>query len=248
MDHLSELAAELARLPLDVIVAVSSRWLTPQASDLTIPIVFSGAGDPVATGLIASFSRPGGNMTGVSALETELSGKRIDLLKEAFPKMASVAVLWNSADRAMTLKFGELERAAHGLRVTVHAVAVREATDFDSVFADMTRKRPDALFVITDPLTLLNRKQLLELATKSRLPAMYENSSYTDAGGLMAYGPTSRTPSRQSSTRSTRFLKVRNRARFPSSSRSGSSSPSISGQRIRLESRFHLTCWREQIE
>jgi putative ABC transport system substrate-binding protein len=191
MERLPELAAELARLPLDVIVAASfpAAYAAKQATS-TIPIVCLGAGDPVATGLIASFARPGGNMTGVSALETELSGKRIDLLKETFPKMASVAVLWNSADRGMTLKFGELERAAKGLRVTVYAVAVREPKDFDSVFADMTRKRPDALFVITDPLTLLNRKQLLELATKSRLPAMYENSSYTDAGGLMAYGPT----------------------------------------------------------
>lgn len=190
MDRLPELAAELARLPLDVIVTLSfPAALAAKQATSTIPIVISGAGDPVATGLVASFARPGGNITGVSALETELSGKRIDLLKETFPKMASVAVLWNSADRGMTLKFGELERAAQGLRVTVHALAVREPKDFDSVFSEMIRKRPDALFVITDTLTVLNRTHLLELATKSRLPAMYENSSYTDAGGLMAYGP-----------------------------------------------------------
>jgi ABC-type uncharacterized transport system substrate-binding protein len=190
MDRLPGLAAELARLPLDVILTASfpAAHAAKQATS-TIPIVISGAGDPVATGLVASFARPGGNITGVSALETELSGKRIDLLKETFPKMASVAVLWNSADRGMTLKFEELERAAQGLRVTVYALAVREPKDFDSVFSKMRVKRPDALFVITDTLTVLNRTHLLELATKSRLPAMYENSSYTDAGGLMAYGP-----------------------------------------------------------
>ena len=190
MDRLPELAAELARMPLDVIVTLSfPAALAAKQATSTIPIVISGAGDPVATGLVASFARPGGNITGVSALETELSGKRIDLLKETFPRMASVAVLWNSADRGMTLKFGELERAAQGLRVTVHALAVREPKDFDSAFSEMTRKRTDALFVITDILTVLNRTHLLELATKSRMPAMYENSSYTDAGGLMAYGP-----------------------------------------------------------
>jgi len=190
LDRLPQLAAELAHLPLDVILTQSfPAALAAKQATITIPIVVVGAGDPVATGLVASFARPGGNITGVSALETELSGKRLELLKEAFPKLAHVAVLWNAADLGMTLKFGELERAAHALRVAVQASAVREPKDFDLVFSEMIRKRPDALFVITDPLTQLNRKQLLELATKSRLPAMYENSSYVDDGGLMAYGP-----------------------------------------------------------
>jgi len=185
-----ELATELVTHPLDVIMAQSyPAAIAAKQTTATIPIVIMGAGDPVATGLVASFARPGGNITGVSALEEELSGKRLELLKEAFPKLAHVAVLWNAADLGMTLKFGELERAAHALRVAVQASAVREPKDFDLVFSEMIRKRPDALFVITDPLTQLNRKQLLELATKSRLPAMYENSSYVDDGGLMAYGP-----------------------------------------------------------
>ncbi|HZA54754.1 MAG TPA: ABC transporter substrate-binding protein, partial [Candidatus Udaeobacter sp.] len=154
-----------------------------------IPIVIMGAGDPVSTGLVASFARPGGNITGVSALETELSGKRLELLKEAFPKLSRVAVLWNAADFGMTLKFREIERAAQALRVAVQASAVREPKDFDGIFSEIIRKPPDALFVITDPLTQLNRKHLVELATKNRLPAMYENSPYVDDGGLMAYGP-----------------------------------------------------------
>jgi len=190
MDRLPELAAELARLPLDVIVTGSfpAAHAAKQATS-TIPIVIVGGSDPVATGLVASFARPGGNVTGVSSLETELSGKRIELLKEAFPKLASVAVLWNSTDRGMTLKFGELERAAQGLRLAVHALAVREPKDLDNAFAEMTRKRPDALFVIADTLTNLNRTHLLELAIKNRVPAMYESSAYVEAGGLMSYGP-----------------------------------------------------------
>jgi putative tryptophan/tyrosine transport system substrate-binding protein len=190
MDRLPALAADLARLSLDVILTQSfPAALAAKQATTTIPIVVMGAGDPVATGLVASFARPGGNITGVSALETELSGKRMELLKETFPKLTRVAVLWNAADFGMTLKFGELERAAQALRVAVQALAVREPKDFDGVFSEMIRKRPDALFVITDPLTALNRKQLVELATKSRLPAMYENSPYVDDGGLMAYGP-----------------------------------------------------------
>jgi putative ABC transport system substrate-binding protein len=190
MERFPELAVDLARLPLDLILAQSfPAALAAKNATSTIPIVVVGAGDPVATGLVASFARPGGNITGVSALETELSGKRVELLKEAFPKLTRVAVIWNSADFGMTLKFREIERAAQALRVAVQPFAVREPKDFDVVFSEMMRKRPDALFVITDPLTQLNRKQLVELVTKNRLPAMYENAPYVDDGGLMAYGP-----------------------------------------------------------
>lgn len=190
MDRLPGLAVELVRLPLDVLITNSfPAALAAKQATTTIPIVVMGAGDPVATGLVASFARPGGNITGVSAQETDLSGKRLELLKEVFPKLVRSAVLWNAADLGMTLKFRELERAAQALRVTVQASAVREPKDFDGAFSEMMRMRPDALFVITDPLTGLNRKQLLELATKNRLPTMYENSSYVNDGGLMSYGP-----------------------------------------------------------
>jgi putative tryptophan/tyrosine transport system substrate-binding protein len=125
----------------------------------------------------------------VSAQETELSGKRLELLTEVFPKLARSAVLWNGADLGMTLKFRELERAAQALRVAVQASAVREPQDFANAFLEMMRTRPDALLVITDPLIRSNRKQLFESATKHRLPIMYEDSSYVDDGGLMSYGP-----------------------------------------------------------
>jgi putative ABC transport system substrate-binding protein len=190
LDRLPGFAEDLVRLQPDVILTQSfPAALAAKHATSTIPIVVMGAGDPVATGLVSSFARPGGNITGVSALETELSGKRLELLKETFPNLARVAVLWNAADLGMTFKFREIELAAKALRVVVQASAVREPKDFENVFEEMIRKRPDALFVITDPLTQLNRKQLIELAVKSRLPAMYENSAYVDDGGLMAYGP-----------------------------------------------------------
>ena len=193
LDRFPELARELARLSPDVILAQTypAAAAAKQATS-TIPIVVVGAGDPVATGLVASFARPGGNITGVSALETELSGKRVELLKEAFPKLGSVAVLWNAADLGMTHKFEELQRAAQALRMSVQPSAVREPKDFDGAFAEITRKRSDALFVIADSLTEFNRRRVVELGTKRRFPSMYEYSPYVDAGGLMAYGPSTR--------------------------------------------------------
>ena len=189
MNRFPELAADLARLSVDVILAGSfPAALAAKEATGIIPIVVFGAGDPVATGLVASFARPGGNITGVSAQEAELSGKRLELLKEVFPKLARSAVLWNGADLGMTLKFRELERAAQALRVAVQASAVREPQDFAKAFLEMMRTRPDALLVITDPLIRSNRKQLFESATKNRLPIMYEDSSYVDDGGLMSYG------------------------------------------------------------
>jgi putative ABC transport system substrate-binding protein len=135
MNRLPELAANLTRLPVDVIRAQSfPAALAAKEATTTVPIVVLGAGDPVATGLVASFARPGRNITGVSAQETELSRKRLELLKEVFPKLARSAVLWNGAALGMTLKFRELERAAQALRVAVQASAVREPKDFANAF------------------------------------------------------------------------------------------------------------------
>jgi putative ABC transport system substrate-binding protein len=143
----------------------------------------------VGTGLIASLARPGGNVTGITDQATELSAKRLELLKEAVPKASRIAVLWNADDRAMTLRYRETERAARVLRVTVQPFGVREPDDFDGAFAAMTRERPDALFLVTDSLTALYRKRVLDFAAQHRIPAMYEFSFLVRDGGLMSYGP-----------------------------------------------------------
>jgi putative ABC transport system substrate-binding protein len=177
-------------LKVDVIVTIGgpASEAAKQAT-ATIPIVIAGAGDAVGTGLIASLARPGGNVTGITDQAVELSAKRLEFLKEAVPRASRIAVLWNADDRAMTLRYQQVEKAASILHVTVQPLGVREPDDFDVAFAAMTRERPDALFLVTDSLTTLNRKRVLEFAAQHRIPAMYEFSFLVRDGGLMSYGP-----------------------------------------------------------
>jgi ABC-type uncharacterized transport system substrate-binding protein len=142
-----------------------------------------------ATGLIASLARPGGNITGITDPAAELSAKRLEFLKEAVPKASRIAVLWNADDRAMTLRYQEVERAARILRVTVRPLGVREPDDFNVAFSAMTRERPDALFLVTDALTILNRRRIIDFAATHRIPAMFEFGFLVRDGGLMSYGP-----------------------------------------------------------
>jgi len=154
-----------------------------------VPIVCSGAGDPVATGLAQSLAHPGGNLTGVTELATELSAKRLEILKEAIPNLKTVAMLFNAADLGMTLRSRAAEVAAKVLNVSVQAFGVREPSDFGDAFAEMTRSPPDAVLMVSDTLTLLNRKRVMEFAVNNRLPAIYEFGFLVRDGGLMSYGP-----------------------------------------------------------
>ncbi len=147
------------------------------------------AGDAVAAGLIASLARPGGNVTGLTDESVQLSAKRMQLLKEAVPKAALIAVLWNANDQGMTLRYREIQKAARILHVEVQALGVREPDDFAVTFSTMTRRRPDAMFLVADALTVMNRKRLIEFAATHRIPAMYEWSFIVREGGLMSYGP-----------------------------------------------------------
>lgn len=189
-DVMDALASELVGLKPDVIIAFGF----PAAESLkratsTVPIVIGAAGDPVGTGLIATLAHPGGNLTGISDQSTELSAKRLELLTQVAPNTARVAVIWNAGDQAMTLRTREIERAAGVLRVTVQALGVREPEDFDRAFAAIVRERPDALLLVTDSLTNINRKKVLEFAAQQRIPTIYERSLYVRDGGLISYGP-----------------------------------------------------------
>jgi putative ABC transport system substrate-binding protein len=187
--RLPGLAAELVNLKVDLIVTLGGPAAeAAKEATSTIPIVISSTGDAVGIGLIASLARPGGNITGITDQATELSAKRLEFLKEAVPKASRIAVLWNADDRAMTLRYREIERAARILRVAVQALGVREPDDFDSAFSAMTRDRPDALFLVTDALTTLNRTRILDFAAAHRIPAMYEFGFLVREGGLMSYG------------------------------------------------------------
>ena len=190
-ERLPELAGEVVAWKPDVIVAFGSgrAAIAMKAATSTIPIVFAGSGDPVAVGLVASLARPGGNVTGVSDQAVELSAKRLDLLKEVIPSARRIAVLWNADDVAMTLRYKEIDKAARKLKVSVQALGVREPEDFETAFAAMTRERPDAILIITDALTSLNRSKVADLATGHGIPAMYEFAAMVREGGLLSYGP-----------------------------------------------------------
>jgi len=154
----------------------------------SIPIVMALVGDAVGIGSIESLARPGGNVTGITDESVALSAKRLEIIKEAVPRAVRMAVLWNADGRGMTLRYREVEKAAQMLDVTVQALGVREPDDFDMAFSAMALNRPDALFLVTDALTLLNRKRVIEFAEKHRIPAMYESGVLVRDGGLMSYG------------------------------------------------------------
>ena len=188
-DRLPGLAAELVGLKVDVIVTVGgpSSAAAKQASP-SIPVVMALVGDADGLGLIDSLARPGGNVTGVTDQSADLSAKRLEIITEAVPRAARIAVLWNADDRGMTLRYREVEKAARTLHVTVQPLGVREPDDFDMAFSAMTANRPDALIMVTDALTLLNRKRVIDFALVHRIPAMYEASLLVQDGGLMSYG------------------------------------------------------------
>ena len=191
-DRAPELAAELVRLKVDIIVVAGGpTWVQAvKKATRTIPIVMSGRGlDPVEAGLVESLARPGGNVTGLTLLSRELGGKRLELLKEAVPKLARVAVLYDPAGPTSVLDVKEvLPTAARALKLTLQPWGVRDADDFDRVFAALNKQRPDGLYVHpSGPLMFANGIRVADFALKSRLPSMSNNSETVDAGGLMSY-------------------------------------------------------------
>jgi putative ABC transport system substrate-binding protein len=155
----------------------------------SVPVVVINAGDPVATGLVQSFARPGGHVTGISEIASELSAKRLEILTETVPHVRKVAMLWNADNLGMTLRYKAAKAAALQLRIAVQSLGVREPDDFAAAFAAMTRDPPDAILMVTDALTILNHKRVFAFAAAHRLPAIYEFEFLVRDGGLMSYGP-----------------------------------------------------------
>jgi putative ABC transport system substrate-binding protein len=192
IDRAPELVAELVRLKVDIIVVTGGGRTVRAAKNATkmIPIVMVGTGiDPVEAGLVESLARPGGNVTGLTNLGTELGGKRLELLKETVPKVARVAVLNDPAIPATAREVKEdLPIAARALGLTIRSWEVRAAGDFEKVFAALNKQRPDGLYVLGGPLMRTHEKRIADFALKSRLPSMYYFREAVDAGGLMYYG------------------------------------------------------------
>jgi putative tryptophan/tyrosine transport system substrate-binding protein len=189
LDRQRELAAELVRLKLDVIVTGGPAATRPaKEATSTIPIVMAFDSDPVGSGFVVSLARPGGNVTGLSSLSPELSGKQVQLLKEIVPKLSRVAVLGNSTEPANPQFVKEIELAARAFGVQLQYVDVLDPKDIETAFRIAGQERADAALVLESALLNVHRKQLIELATKSRLPAIHPRPDSVEDGGLMAYG------------------------------------------------------------
>jgi putative tryptophan/tyrosine transport system substrate-binding protein len=217
LEQLPALAAELVRLKVDVIVAVSSPCVVAaKQATRTIPIVMTNSSDPVGDGLVTSLAHPGGNITGLSMMAPELGAKRLQLLKEVFPKVVRpVAVIWNPDYVGMAARFRQTQGAAPAVGMDVRSIEVRDSRELERALETMDHERPDALVLLVDPLTLSQRLRIVEFAREERLPAIYEVSEFVEAGGLMSYGPNRDDLVRRAATYVDKILKGANPADLP---------------------------------
>jgi len=208
-DRLPDLAAELVRLKVDIIVALPTPGaVAAKNATKTIPIVAIAVGDPVGIGLIASLAHPGGNVTGLSfSVGLEIGGKGLELLNETVPKVRRVAILSNPGNPGQPLSIEHLNVAARSLGMQLQLLEARGPNDFDGAFAAMAKERVGALLVVADSMFLLHRTRLADLAARSRLPAAYGTREMVEAGGLMSYGPSLRDLFRRSATYVDKILK-----------------------------------------
>jgi putative ABC transport system substrate-binding protein len=183
------LAAELVRLKVDVILTSATGTLPAKDATRTIPIVMASNADPVVMGIVGSLARPGGNVTGLSQISSELAGKRLELLKQIVPNLSRVAVMWNPGGRGSTVNWQEMQLPARSLGLELHPLETRNASDFDRAFADARRAHVGALAIMPSPLFAGNLRRIADLAITSRLPAIFNLREFVDSGGLIAYGP-----------------------------------------------------------
>jgi putative ABC transport system substrate-binding protein len=216
LDRLPALAAELVRGKVDIIVTGgSSPTRAAKEATTTIPIVMAQDGDPVGTGFVASLARPGGNITGLSMLAPELSGKRLELLKEVVPRLSRVAVFGTSTNPGYAQVLKELELAAGVLKVKLQYLDILEPKDIETAFRAASKGRAEAVLVLASPIINSQRTQLAALAVKSRLPATYFQTEYVEAGGLMSYGTNIADLYRRAATFVDKILKGRTPADLP---------------------------------
>jgi putative ABC transport system substrate-binding protein len=207
-NRLPQFAAELARLKVDVIVSGgSTATRAAKEATSTIPIVMSQDNDPVGNGFVASLARPGGNITGLAALRSELSGKRLELLKEIVPKLSRVAAFGTSTNPGNTQSLKETQLAGKGLGVLIEYIDIKGADEIESGFQQATDRRVDAALVLASPIINSRRSQIVELAAKHRLPAIYDRRDFAEVGGLITYGVSVIDLDRRAATYVVRILK-----------------------------------------
>ena len=189
VDQLDDLAAELVNLKVNVIVASGTQSIeAAKKATKTVPIVFPVTPDPVESGFVASFARPGGNITGLSTLNPVVGGKRLELLKEVIPGISRVAVLWNPTNPGSKINLKETEVAAKALGMQLQILEVRDPEDFEGVFRAATREHAGAVTIIPDAMLRAQQRRIVDLATKNRLPTIFNSGEFVVAGGLMSYG------------------------------------------------------------
>jgi putative ABC transport system substrate-binding protein len=188
LGQMTQLMQELKAANVDVVVTVGYPAAVAAKGSGVPTVIAAGTGDPVATGLIESLARPGGNVTGIADDAATLSTKRLGLLKQMSPQLRRIAMLWNKDDLGMSLRYEASAKAAQEIGVVVQSLGVREPDDFNDAFAAMDREPPEAILMVSDSLTLLNRKRVIDYAAEHRLPAIYEQDFVTRDGGLMSYG------------------------------------------------------------
>ena len=215
LDGLPALATELVQMKVAVIVTSSSAAaIAAERATRSIPIVTASGGDHVGRGLATSLGKPGGNVTGVASLSSDLMAKRLELLREVAPKLSRVAALWQS-DNPSSTTVKQLETAAAAARIAFQSVRFRDEADLTGAFAAMARERIEGIVVIHGPLVYLERKRIAELALSSKLPAVYGSAEYADAGGLLTYGPSYPDLSRRAAIYVDKILKGANPATLP---------------------------------
>jgi ABC-type uncharacterized transport system substrate-binding protein len=197
-DRLPALATDLVRRQVAAIFADTPSALAAKAVTATIPIVFTSGGDPVKLGLVTSFNRPGGNVTGISFLVSATAAKRLELLREMLPTAAVIGYLFNIDYPVSATETGDVEAAARGLGLQLYAVSARGESDLDQAFETFVQRRVDAVFVGSGPVLINRREQIVALAAKHAIPAMYNQRNWVISGGLMSYGPSVEDANRQS--------------------------------------------------
>jgi len=207
-DRLREFAKEMVRLKVDAIFTSSSPAVFALKQETNaIPIVIVSSTDPVQSGIVASLARPGGNITGMSLLATDLWPKRLELLKEIFPKVSKVAMFWNKSNAGMAVEARATQEAAGPLGVTLQDRGVKDASEIEAVFDAMNKDRPDAFLALMDVTLLSHRNRILAFLERNRVPAIYESKDWVEAGGLISYGANSSDVTRRAAVQMDKILK-----------------------------------------
>ena len=215
-ERLPDLAAELVEHKVDVIVTASTPAIlaAKRATD-KIPIVFAASSDPLSTGIVGSLARPGGNITGLSLMASDLSAKRLDLLHTLMPSVSNVAVLWDSSNPGMAIRARETRAAAEQSKIGFFDAGARNLEELAAMFTELSKRKPLALVVTAEPFTMEHRSRILDFMARNGIPAMYEDSRFVEAGGLMSYGPNIGDVFRSSASFVDKILKGANPAILP---------------------------------